>query len=93
MTPVNHLLLGAVAMGALTIGLIFLRLWRQTRDRFFLWFALSFMVEGVNRVALSFAPSPNEGSPSYYWVRFAAYLLILVAILGKNRRPSRPAAT
>jgi hypothetical protein len=92
MTPLNHLLLGAVAMGALTIGLVFLRLWRQTHDQFFLWFALSFMVQAVNRVALSLAPSPNEGSPWHYGVRFAAYLLILVAILGKNRKPSRAAS-
>jgi len=89
MTPLNQLLLGAVAMGASTIGLIFLRLWRQTRDRFFLWFALSFLIEAVNRVALSLAPSPNEASPWYYSIRFAAYLLIIVAIHGKNRKPSR----
>jgi hypothetical protein len=93
MTPLNHLLLGAVAMAALTIGLIFLRLWRQTRDRFFLWFSLSFMVEAVNRIALSLAPSPNEASPWHYSIRFASYLLILLAILGKNRRPNRKEGT
>jgi hypothetical protein len=79
-------------MGALTIGLIFLRLWRQTHDRFFLWFALSFMVQALNRVALSLTPSPQEGSPWHYGVRFAAYLLILWAILGKNREPTRGTA-
>ncbi len=93
MTSFNHLIMGAVAMGALTIGVIFLRLWRQTRDLFFLWFALSFMVQAVNRLALSLEPSPNEASPWHYGVRFAAYLLILVAILGKTRRTRRPAAT
>jgi hypothetical protein len=93
MTPLHHLILGAVAMGALAIGLVFLRLWRQTHDRFFFWFALSFMVQAVNRVALSLTPEPNEASPWHYGIRFVAYLLILVAILGKNRKSSRPAAT
>ena len=93
MTPLHHLLLGAVAMGSLTIGLIFLRLWRQTRDRFFLLFALSFMVQAINRIALSLAPSPNEASPWHYGVRLAAYLLILLAILGKNRKPGHATTT
>jgi hypothetical protein len=90
MTPVHSLLLGALAMGTLTCGLIFLRLWRDSADRFFLFFALSFLVQAVNRVALSMEPSPNEGSPLHYWIRLLAYVLILVAIADKNRAPRRP---
>jgi uncharacterized membrane protein HdeD (DUF308 family) len=91
MTPSHHLLLGAVAMGTLICALIFLRLWRDSADRFFLFFALSFLVQAVNRVALSLEPSPNEGSPLHYWIRLLAYVLILVAIADKNRAPRRPA--
>jgi uncharacterized membrane protein HdeD (DUF308 family) len=90
MTPVHSLLLGALAMGTLTCGLIFLRLWRDSADRFFLFFALSFLVQAVNRVALSMEPSPNEGSPLHYWIRLLACVLILVAIADKNRAPRRP---
>jgi hypothetical protein len=91
MTPTHHLLLGALAMGTLICALIFLRLWRDSADRFFLFFALSFLVQAVNRVALSLEPFPNEGSPLHYWVRLLAYVLILVAIADKNRAPRRPA--
>ena len=87
MTPVHHLLLGALAMGTLVVSLIFLRLWRESRDRFFLFFALSFFVQAFNRVTLSLLPSPNEGSPVHYSIRFLAYVLIIVAIVDKNRAP------
>jgi uncharacterized membrane protein HdeD (DUF308 family) len=87
MTPTQHLLLGALAMGTLVCGLIFLRLWRDSGDRFFLFFALSFLVQAINRVALSLEPAPNEGSPLHYWIRLLAYVLILVAIADKNRAP------
>ncbi|HEY7027323.1 MAG TPA: DUF5985 family protein [Gemmatimonadales bacterium] len=90
MTSLQHTLLGAVAMGTLAIGLIFLRLWRDSADRFFLFFALSFFVQAFNRVALSFATSPQEGSPWHYGVRFLAYVLIILAIVDKNRAPTDP---
>ena len=93
MTPLHHMLLGAIAMGTLVCGLIFLRLWRESGDRFFLFFALSFLVQAVNRVALSLEPAPNEGSPLHYWIRLLAYVLIVVAIVDKNRAPSASSAS
>ena len=87
MTPVHHLLLGALAMATLVVSLIFLRLWRESGDRFFLFFSLSFFVQAFNRVTLSLLPSPNEGSPLHYSIRFLAYVLIIVAIIDKNRAP------
>ena len=89
MTPLHHLLLGALAMATSVVGVIFLRLWRDSGDRFFLFFALSFIVQAANRVALSLAPAPGEGGPLHYWVRLVAYLLILAAIYDKNRAPNR----
>ena len=88
MTPVNHLLMGALAMATTIVGLIFLRHWQDSRDRFFLFFALSFFLEGVNRISLAFSLAPHEGIPWHYLVRLASYVLILLAILDKNR-PSR----
>ena len=89
MTTVHLLLLGALAMGTTAIGAIFLRLWRDSGDRFFLFFALSFLVQALNRVALALAASPREGSPGHYGVRLVAYLLIVWAIAEKNRPPRR----
>lgn len=80
------MLLGAISMASLVAGLFFLRFWRDTRDRFFLFFALSFVIEGVNRAALALTSDPNEGRPFFYFVRFLSYLLIFIAILDKNRK-------
>jgi uncharacterized membrane protein HdeD (DUF308 family) len=81
---VDLLLLGAIAMGSVVAGLFFLRFWRDTGDRLFLFFAISFLVEGVNRAALGLSADPNEGRPFFYFVRFLSFLLILVAIIQKN---------
>ena len=87
----SYLMLGASAMGMFVAGLLFLRHWRDGRDRFFLLFALSFFVESFSRVALAATPRPDEGSPWFYGVRLVVYGLILLAILDKNvRRRDRP---
>lgn len=81
----NAIMSGAIAMGSLVIALVFLRFWRNTSDRFFLYFALSFAIEGVHRVYTSLAAGDTETSPLHYLIRLAAYLLILWAIWEKNR--------
>ena len=84
----NQILAGAIAMASLIASLFFLRFWKTTRDRFFLFFALAFFVEGVNRLVL--APIAGDGSSdlldySFYLLRLSSYGLILFAILDKNR--------
>ena len=86
MDHVTPILVGIIATGSLTAALFFLRFWRHTRDRFFLFFALSFAIEGVNRIALYLPIGPNEEAPVYYLVRLVAYGLIVAAIVDKNRR-------
>lgn len=77
---------GAIAIGWLIAGLFFFRFWRHTRDKFFLYFALSFWLESGNRVVLGLVANANEGHPGHYLVRLVAYALILLAIWQKNRR-------
>lgn len=79
----NQLLAGAIAMGSFVIALFFLRFWRTTRDRFFLYFALSFLIEGMHRLYAS-DETLGEDLPHHYLVRLVAYLLILWAIYEKN---------
>jgi uncharacterized membrane protein HdeD (DUF308 family) len=81
----NQLLLGAIAMACLTIGLFFLRFWKKTRDRFFLFFAVAFGLEGVNRAILGLSINSNENEPIIYLVRLLSFVLILIAIVDKNR--------
>lgn len=85
----NEMLIGAIAAASFAAGLFFFRFWRTTHDRFFLLFALSFWIEGVNRVMLYESVGLNEDAPVYYLIRLVAYGLILAAIVDKNRGPRR----
>jgi hypothetical protein len=78
-------LLGVIATACLTAAAFFLKFWRQTRDVFFLAFSAAFLIEGINRISVLFLERPDEGRPAIYIVRFLAFLLILVAIINKNR--------
>lgn len=88
-TPVNQALLGAIILACFVIGAFFLRFWRQGHDRFFLLFASSFFVEGMNRVVQALSESPQEGSLTRYGVRLLSFALILAAIHDKNRDSAR----
>ena len=82
----NHMLLGGIAVGSFIAGLFFLRYWRITRDRFFLFFMLAFWIEALNRIDMALTDTWNEdGSPVHYLVRLVTYGLILLAIWDKNR--------
>lgn len=85
----NEIMLGAIALGSIAVSLFFFRFWRSTKDRFFLLFALSFLIEGVNRVVLYESVGLSEDAPIYYVIRLIAYGLILAAIIDKNRSPRR----
>ena len=78
-------LLGVIVTGSLVASAFFLKFWRQTRDTLFLGFAAAFAIEGVNRIAFLFVDHPDEGNPVIYMVRLFSYLLILAAIVNKNR--------
>ena len=81
----NQFILGAIVMGAMTAGLFFLRFYRRTADRLFLMFAIAFWVLGVNWLMLAFTEQ-DEVRTALYFVRTLAFVLILIAILDKNRR-------
>jgi len=80
----NAFLLGVIATTSITAAIFFLRFWKRTRDSLFLAFAVAFLIEGVNRIAVLEVERPNEGSPWTYVVRLIAFLIILAGILNKN---------
>jgi hypothetical protein len=82
---IEPVLIGGIATLSLVAALFFLRYWRASRDPFFLLFALSFAIEGANRVVLYLFVGRNEDEPVYYVIRLVAYGLILLAIAAKNR--------
>lgn len=78
-------LLGVIVTCSLAAGVFFLKFWKRTRDTLFLAFGAAFLIEGLNRMAFLLVERPNEGSPAIYTVRLLAFLLILTAIVRKNR--------
>lgn len=80
----NDILVGAIAMASLVAAMVFMRYWRNTGDRFFLWFALSFAIEGAHRIYAAMARAMLEDGPLHYGIRLLAYGLILWAIFEKN---------
>jgi hypothetical protein len=82
---IEGFLLGIIVTASLTASVFFLKFWRRTRDTLFLAFGAAFMIEGLNRIGFLFIENPNEGSPAIYIVRLIAFLLILLAIVAKNR--------
>jgi uncharacterized membrane protein HdeD (DUF308 family) len=81
---IYDMMAGATVMASIAIALFFLRFWRDSGDRFFLYFALSFLIEGVHRLITTITLATHEDSALHYLVRLLAYGLILWAILEKN---------
>ena len=66
-------------------ALFFLRFRARTGDRLFTWFAIAFFLLSVQRIALILAREWGEGTLWIYGLRLATFVLILVAIIDKNR--------
>ena len=82
---------GAIVMGYAVAGLFFLRFWRETGDRLFLIFSWAFWLLAVQRLALVLSREMIEDHTGLYLVRLFAFLLILWAIIDKNRASARDA--
>lgn len=76
---------GAAMMGAMVSGLFFLRFWRKTQDRLFLIFSLSFVLMGLERMALALRENDGENNVMLYLMRLSSFLMILFGIWDKNR--------
>lgn len=88
MEDVLQFLYGALAMTCVAIGVFFINFWRlgSPRDRFFLFFTAAFWALGGSwGVHLLYAASSETG-PHVYVLRVVAFLIIIVAIVDKNRR-------
>ena len=79
-------ILGFVATTSLVASMFFLRFWHRTRDFLFIAFSIAFFFQGVTSTASVFLSQPNGVRTWLYIGQLCTYLLILAAILRKNRR-------
>jgi membrane protein DedA with SNARE-associated domain len=82
---VSQFVAGLITMGFLTAGLLFLRFWTRTRDRLFGAFAAAFALLAANQALVALIDIPREERSSIYLLRVAAFILIIAAVIGKNR--------
>lgn len=84
MSGQEGLVAGALAAGFLVLAAFFLRFWRRTRDRLFLAFSAAFALMAVNQALPVVLHIAQEDRGGIYMIRLAAFLLIIVAVVGKN---------
>lgn len=77
---------GAVTMGFLMAALFFLRFWKRTSDQLFLAFAIAFALLALNQALAYWLGAADERVGYTYLLRVLAFVLILVAIVNKNRQ-------
>ncbi|QDK47439.1 hypothetical protein DOM22_08855 [Bdellovibrio sp. ZAP7] len=72
-------------MASFTSGVFFLKFWRKTRDRFFMLFAAAFLILAAERWFFIFLPNSDEENAWIFSMRLLAFLLIIGAVIDKNR--------
>lgn len=82
----NELLSGILFTGYFVAGLFFLRFWTTSRDRLFAMFAAAFWMLALQRLLIALTRNWLEDQTLLYLIRLAAFTVIIVAIVDKNRR-------
>jgi hypothetical protein len=77
---------GGRVVFSLIIALAFWRLGRATRDRLYHAFAIAFVLMGVSSTLLGLGVVSTEWSYFAFLPRLFAFLVIIWAIIDKNRR-------
>jgi hypothetical protein len=77
--------LGFIATSSVVAAMFFLRFWRRTGDFLFLAFATAFLLQAISSTVNIFTSNPDSVRSWMYVPQVCAYLLILLAILRKNR--------
>lgn len=82
----NDVLSGVLFAEYAVIALFFLRFWTSARDRLFLMFSIAFTILAFQRLAIALTHELFEQQAALYLLRLAAFIVIIIAIVDKNRR-------
>jgi uncharacterized membrane protein len=84
-----ELISGAIMMACFVSGIFFIKFWKKTQDKLFLMFAAAFWILSLERLVLGYLGTQQELGPKIYLIRLTAFVLILVAIVQKNRESEK----
>jgi hypothetical protein len=82
---VNNFLLGSLTAFAAVISLLFLKFWRESKDRLFGFFAAAFALLAVDWFAHALLVPRHESQHYLFIIRLAAFVLLIAGIISKNR--------
>jgi hypothetical protein len=88
-SAVSQFISGLITMGFLVASLLFLRFWKRTDDFLFGAFAAAFGLLAANQALVALIDIPREERSWIYLLRVAAFALIIVAVVWKNRDSGR----
>ena len=80
---------GCILVSCWGIALFFFRFWAKTRDKLFVHFAVAFLLLGIERIVLFLLNQESEYKSYVYLIRLAAFLVMVFAIVQKNRNGDR----
>lgn len=86
MSEVGLFLGGALTLACFAVGLKFLKFWTVSSDRFFLWFATAFWAFALGAGLRAFHAASGDQAYYVFLPRLVGFLLIVAAIIDKNRR-------
>jgi hypothetical protein len=80
----REFLTGMITMGFLVAALLFFRFWRRTHDQLFVFFGIAFILFALSQALTVLSGMPREEHSWLYLVRLAGFVVLIVAIVGKN---------
>jgi hypothetical protein len=86
---VRDFIWGVLCMASLVAALHFLRYWRLSGDRLFGYFALAFAAFSANWLGIALVHPAREAQTYVYLIRLAAFVILIIGIVDKNRRGKR----
>ncbi len=86
MNAMAFFLSGCAMLGAWVAGVHFFRFWLKSRDRLFFMFGVSFWLMSLERLVLAFTSPWREEYSYVYIIRLIAFLIIIIAVVDKNRK-------
>jgi uncharacterized membrane protein YfhO len=72
------------AAGFFVAALFFFKFWKRTKDALFANFGVAFVLFALSQVTSLAFDGPNDDKTWVYLLRLVAFVMLLIAIVGKN---------